>query len=175
MCLPSVAIMWRKWIAKFCITRWRVEVSMLSTMDCRHIRTCYLKLKLSRKLSLNHNWVILDRIIRSNNEYALRNAIFRHFHWKINNNQLNETAVRKSANALYLTAKFNCDTPNSFWQIDISFKCVNYWSRYTLITVVKIKLVNLDYISLLQFNFFSVGILAHSSQSLFSNWRFMYI
>ena len=116
---------------------------MLSTFDCRHTRTCCLKLKLSRKLSLNHNWAVIVRIIRSNTEYALRNAIPRHFHCKINNySQFNETAEKKSANALNLTAKFECDTPNSFRQIDISFQCVNYCSWYTCITFYVLRVLH---------------------------------
>ena len=99
-------------------------------MNCQHTRTCYLKLKLNRKFSLSHNWAVVVRIIRLNSEYELRNAIARHFHLKINNkSQLNETAQTKSATALNLTAKFECDTPNSFQQINISFQRVNYWSR----------------------------------------------
>ena len=33
---------------------------------------------------------------------------------------------KKSANALKLTAKFECDTPNRFRQINIPFQRVNY-------------------------------------------------
>ena len=93
-------------------------------MDCRHTGTCYLKLKLNRKISLSHNWAVVARIMRSNNAYALRNAISQHFHCKINNNRKrNKTAKekKKSANALNLTAKFECDMLNSFRQIDVSF------------------------------------------------------
>ena len=127
-CIPSVARICRKRIMKFYIILWRVEVSMFLMVNCRHTRTCYLKLKLSRKLFLRHSWAIIVWIISSNNEYALKNAIPRHFHWKINNCQLNEMAQKKSANAQNLTAKFECDTRNTFRQIDISFQCVYYWS-----------------------------------------------
>ena len=91
----TVSIKWRKRIAKFCITRWRVEVAILSAMNCGHTRTCYLKL--SRKLSLSHSWAVVVRIFRPNNEYELRNVISRHFYWKIINNiWMNETMQKRN-------------------------------------------------------------------------------
>ena len=98
----------------------------VSNVDYRHIRTCCLKLKLSLKFSLIHNWAVFVRIIRSDNEYVLRNVISRHFQRKINNkSQLNKIKQEKSVNTLNLTTKFECDTPNSFRKIDISFQRVN--------------------------------------------------
>ena len=94
MSLSSVAIVWRKRIEKFWITRWSVEISIFSKVDCQHTLTCCLKLKLSCKLSLSHNWAVV--VHRANKEYVLRNAISRHFRRKINNNsQHNETAQKK--------------------------------------------------------------------------------
>ena len=75
VCFPSVAIICRKRIAKSCIIHGRFEVSKLSTIDCRYSRICFLKLKLSNKLSLSHNWTVVLRILHSSNEYELRKAI----------------------------------------------------------------------------------------------------
>ena len=127
--LPSIAIIWRKRIAKFCITRWRAEVSMFLKIGCRHTRTCCLKLKLSRKLFLSHKWAVVVRIIRLNYEDALRNAISRHFQKKNEQQKPTQWYWKKIANVLNLTAKFECDTPNSFRLIDTSFQPINYWSR----------------------------------------------
>ena len=46
--------------------------------------------------------------------------------------------AKKSTDALNLTAKFECDTPNSFRQIDISFQRVNYWSRYVCMAMLTV-------------------------------------
>ena len=97
-------------------------------------RTCCVKLKLSRKLSSNHSWTVAVQLILSNDEYALRNSISRYFHWKINHSQLNETAHNKFAISLKLTAKFKCNTPNSFRKIDISFQRVNKWLQGTCLS-----------------------------------------
>ena len=94
MRLPPVAIIWHKRIAKFYIICWRVEVSMFSKTDCQNTRPCCLKLKLSRKLSFSHNCAVVVRIIRSNNEYAHRNAISRIFKEKLTT-KANSMRLRK--------------------------------------------------------------------------------
>ena len=133
MCLPSVSIPWHKQIAKFCITCWKVEVTMFSKIDYWHTRPCCLKLKLSRKLSLNHNWDVVVLIIHPNNEYALGN-IFWYFQRKINNkSQLNEAVQKKSANILNLIANV------WMWYSEQFSTIWNFFSVHKLLVIVLIN------------------------------------
>ena len=101
---------------------------MLSTIDFRYTRTCYLKLKYGRKLSLSHNQAVDVR--RKNMHSETLYLCISTFSLK-NKHQLTQRdcVKKKSANAPNLTAKFECDTPNSFRQIYVSFQRVCYYSR----------------------------------------------
>ena len=94
------------------------------------------KLKLNCKLSPSHNWVVVVWIIRSNNEYALRNS--RHFHKKINNNSPPPEKKRKNPPTHWIyPPSFNVISQTVFDNLIFLFKALitgygikHLWKKY---------------------------------------------
>ncbi|GBM26119.1 hypothetical protein AVEN_87274-1 [Araneus ventricosus] len=56
-------------IAKYVVANTTCSLELLNqTIDFRHTRTCCLKLKLSRKLSVSHNWAVVVRTMKMRSE-----------------------------------------------------------------------------------------------------------
>ncbi|GBO22651.1 hypothetical protein AVEN_214154-1 [Araneus ventricosus] len=68
-----------------------------------HIFDCYntwsgcLQLVLGRKFPLSRNWAVIPRIVGLDDRYTLRNAVFRHFQRKMNNNNNKSGMLKKHA------------------------------------------------------------------------------
>ncbi|GBN83909.1 hypothetical protein AVEN_106884-1 [Araneus ventricosus] len=74
--------------------------------DCYNTWTGCLQLVLGRKFPFSRNRDVIARIVGLDDGYTLRNAAFRHFQRKMNNNNKSAHVQNKSQHALHSTAKF---------------------------------------------------------------------
>ncbi|GBM42082.1 hypothetical protein AVEN_158244-1 [Araneus ventricosus] len=109
-----MAMTWRTRRAKFCKKSLKCrDIDTTSSLelfnhifDCYKTRTGCLQLVLGRKFPLSRNRAVIARIVGLDDRHTLRNAVFGHFQRKLNNNNKNAHAKKKSQHALHSIAKF---------------------------------------------------------------------
>ncbi|GBL83961.1 hypothetical protein AVEN_100846-1 [Araneus ventricosus] len=74
--------------------------------DCYNTWTGCLQLELGRKFPLSRNRAVIARTASLDDRYKLRNAVFRHFQRKMNNNNKSAHAQKKIPTCPAFDAKF---------------------------------------------------------------------
>ncbi|GBN40876.1 hypothetical protein AVEN_70914-1 [Araneus ventricosus] len=97
-----MAMTWRRRRVKFCkkSLKCRDIVTTISLESFNHIFDCYntwtscLQIVLGLKFPLSRNRAVIARIVGLDDRYTLRNAVFRHFQRKMNNNNKSPNAPK---------------------------------------------------------------------------------
>ncbi|GBM49862.1 hypothetical protein AVEN_204972-1 [Araneus ventricosus] len=66
--------------------------------DCYNTWTGRFQLVFGRKFPLSRNWAVIARIVGLDDRYTLRNAVFRHFQRKMNDNNNKSAHAKKNPN-----------------------------------------------------------------------------